>query len=61
MISSQFLSKFSASDISMWVKPLDLSCASLLLLALVKLAAVSILINQSSSCEESLPLKIVIS
>ena len=31
LISSQLLSKFSASDISMWVKPLDLACASLVL------------------------------
>ena len=61
LISSQILSQFSASDISMWVKPLDLACASLVLLSLVNLVAVSILINQSSMCVESLPLKIVIS
>ena len=61
LISSLPLSKFIASDISMWLKPSDLACASLVLLSLVKLVAVSILINQSSNCVESLPLKIVIS
>ena len=60
LISSQLVSKLSASDISTWVKPLDLACASLVLLSPVKLAAVSILINQSSNCVESFPLKIVI-
>ena len=61
LISSKLLSKFSASDISMQLKPLDLACASLVQLSFVKLAAVSILINQSSNCVESFPLKIVIS
>ena len=60
-ISSQLLSKLSASDINVQVRPLDLACASLVLLSFVKLAAVSISINQSSSCVESFPLKIVIS
>ena len=61
LISSQLLSKFGASDISMWVKPLDLACASLVQLSFVKSAVVSISINQSSNCVESFPLKIVIS
>ena len=55
LISSQLLSKFNASDISVQVKPLDLVCTSLVLLSLVKLAAVSISIKQSSICVESLP------
>ena len=58
LISSQLLSKFSASDISMQVKPLDVACASLVLLSLVKSAVVSISINQYSNCVESLRLKI---
>ena len=61
MISSQLLSEFSAYDISMQVKPLDLACASLSLLSFVKLVAVSILINQSSNHVESLLVKNVIS
>ena len=61
LISSQLLSQLRASVINEWVKPLDLACASLVLLSLVKLAAVSTSINQSSNCDELLPLKIVIS
>ena len=61
LISSQLLSESSASDISVWVMPLDLAHASLVLLSLVKSAAVSILSNQSSNCVESFPLKIAIS
>ena len=43
------------------VKPLDIACASLVLFSLVKLVVVSASINQSSNCDELLPLKIVIS
>ena len=46
LISSQLLSELSASDISVWIKPLDLACANLDLLLLVKSAAVLISINQ---------------
>ena len=61
LISSQVLSELSASDISVHIKPFDFACAYLVLLSLVKIEAVLILINQSSNCEESLPLNIVIS
>ena len=61
LISSQFLSELSASDISVHMKPFDFACANLVLLLLVKSEAVLISINQSSNCEESLPLNIVIS
>ena len=60
LISSQLLSKLRASDINVQVNPLDLACANLILLSLVKLAAVSTSINQSSKWDELLPLKIVI-
>ena len=61
LISSQLLSKLSASNINVHVNPLYLSCASLVLLSLVKLVTVSMLSNQSSKCVESFLLKIVIS
>ena len=60
-ISSQFLSALSASDISVHSKPFDFACANFVLLLLVKPETVSISLNQSSNCEESLPLNIVIS
>ena len=60
-ISSQLLSELRASVINEWIKPLDLACASLVLLSLVKLVAVSTSINQSSNCDELLPLKIIMS
>ena len=61
LISSQILSESIDSDINVYINPLDLACANLGLLSLVKLAAVSTSINQSSKWDESLPLKIVIS
>ena len=61
VISSQFLSEFIASDISVHIKPFNLACANLVLLLLVKSEVISISINQSSNCVESLPLNIVIS
>ena len=61
LISSQHLSKLRASVINVQVKPLDLACASLVLLSLVKSAAVSTSTSQSSNYDELLPLKIVIS
>ena len=52
----QFVTSFSY-----WrIKPLDLACANLVLLSLVKSAVVLISINQSSTCEESFPLNIVV-
>ena len=50
LISSQILSEFSASDISVHIKPLDFACVNLLLLSCVKSAAVSMSVNQSSNC-----------
>ena len=61
LISSQVLFELSASDISVHINPFDFACANLVLLLPVKSEAVSISMNQSSNCEESLPLKIVIS
>ena len=61
LISSQVLFELSASDISVCINPLDFACAYLVLLSLVKSEAVLISMNQSSNCEESLLLKIVIS
>ena len=60
LISSKLLSELSASDISVHIKPFDFACANLVLLSLVKSEAVLISINQTSNCEESLPLNIVI-
>ena len=61
LISSQGLSEPSASDTSMCTSPFDFACANLVLLSPVKSEAVSISMNQSSNCKESLPLKIMIS
>ena len=61
LISSQFLSELSASDISVHIKPFDFAHANLVLLLRVKSEALLISSNQSSNCEESLPLNIVIS
>ena len=61
LISSQLLSELRPSVINKQVKPLDLACASLVSLSLVKSAAISTSINQSSNCDELLPLKIIIS
>ena len=61
LFPSQLLSQLSASDISVHIKPLDLACANLVLLLLVKSAVVLVSFNQFSNCEESLLLNIVIS
>ena len=61
LISSQLLSELSASDIKVQVKPLDFACASLVQFSCVRSAADSMSVNQSSNCEESMPVKIVIS
>ena len=60
LISSQVLFELSASDISVCISPFDFVCANLVLLLPVKSEALSISMNQSSNCEESLPLKISI-
>ena len=61
LISSQVLFELSASDISVHISPFDFACVNIVLLLPVKSAAVSMSMNQSSNCEESLPLKITIS
>ena len=61
LILSQFLPRVMASITKVWVKPLDLAWANLVLLSSVKLATVSISISQFSNCVKSLPLKVGIS
>ena len=61
LISSKLLSELSASDIKVWVKPLDFACASLVQFSCVTSAVDSMSGKQSSNCEESMPVKIVIS
>ena len=61
LISSQVLLELSASDISVHISPFDFAHAYIVLFFPVKSEAVSISMNQSSNCEESLPLKITIS
>ena len=61
LISSQVLFEPSAYDICVCISPFDFACANLVLLSPVKSEAVSIPMNQSSNCEELLPLKIMIS
>ena len=61
LISSLVLFEVSASEISVHISPFNFACANLVLLLPVNSEAVSISLNQSSNCEESLPLKIVIS
>ena len=60
-ISSQDLSELIASMTNVWVNPLDLALAGLTQLSLVRSAAVSISINQSSHFVESYSLKTVMS
>ena len=61
MISSQVLFEVQASDINALMRPFDFASANLVLLLPVKSKVVSISVNQSSNCEESLPFSIVIS
>ena len=61
MIASQALFEVRASDINVHMSPFDFACANLVLLLPVKSEAVSISVNQSSNCEESLPSSTVIS
>ena len=56
LISSQVLFELSASDISVHISPFDFACANLVLLLPVRSEAFSISMNQSSNCEELLPL-----
>ena len=61
LISSQLFCAIKASDINVLTNPHDLAWASLVLLLLVNSAALSMSVNQSSSCEESCPFKMGIS
>ena len=58
-ISSKELSELIASITNVWFKPLDLPLVSLDQLSLVRSAAVSISVNQSSNFVESYSLKTV--
>ena len=58
LISSQLLCAIKASDINILTRPRNLACANLVLLSFVNLAAVSISVNQSSSCQASCPFRI---
>ena len=60
-ISSQDLSELIVSMTNVWVNPLNLAFTSLAWLSLVRSAAVSISINQSSSFVELYSLKTVMS
>ena len=61
LISSQFLFEVKVSDINVLLSPFDFACANLVLLSPVKSEVVSISVNQSSNCEESLLSNTVIS
>ena len=61
LISSQLFCAIKASDINVLTSPHDLAWASLVLLLLVNSTALSMSVNQSSSCEESCPFKMGIS
>ena len=61
LISSQVLCKVKASDINVLTSPLDLACASLVLLSPINSEAVSMSVSQSSYCEESFPFNVGIS
>ena len=61
LISSQVLCKVKASNINVLTSPLDFAHASLVLLSPISFEAVSMSVNQSSNCEESLPFKVGIS
>ena len=61
LISSQVLFKVKASNINVLMSPLDLACASLVLLSPVNSEAVSMPVSQSSNCEESFPFNVGIS
>ena len=61
LISSQFFCAVKASAIKVLTSPFDFACAILVLLSPVNSEAVSISVNQSSSCEESCPFNVGIS
>ena len=61
LISSQLFCAIKALVIKVLTKPLDFACANLVLPLPVNSEAVSISVNQSSSCEESCPFNMGIS
>ena len=61
LISSQVLCKVKASDTNVLTSPLDLACASLVLLSPISSEAVVMSVSQSSNCEESFPFNMGIS
>ena len=61
LISSQVLCKVKASDNNFLTSPLDLACASLVLLSPINSEAVSMSVSQYSNCEESFPFNMGIS
>ena len=61
LISSQLFCVINTSVIKVLTNPLNFACANLVLLLPVNSEAVSISINQSSSCEESCPFNMGIS
>ena len=61
LISSQLFCAINASVIRVLTNPLDFACANLVLPSPVNSEAVSISVNQSSSCEESCPFNMGIS
>ena len=61
LISSQLFCAIIALVIKVLTNPLDFASANLVLLSLVNSEAVSISVNQSSSCEESCPFNMGIS
>ena len=60
-MSSQLFCAVNALEIKVLSNPLDFACANLVLLSFVNSEAVSISVNQSSSCEESCPFNMGIS
>ena len=61
LISSQLFCVINVLAIKVLTNPLNFACANLVLLSLVNSDAVSISVNQSSSCEESCPFNMGIS
>ena len=61
LISSQLFCAVNALEIKVLTNPFDFTCANLVLLLPVSSEAVSISVNQSSSCEGSCPFNMGIS
>ena len=61
LISSQVLCNVKASNINVLTSPLDLACASFVLLSPINFEAVSMSVSQSSNREESVLFNVGIS